>query len=367
MPGGFAIIRKHRSLDQESSEHDTGHVDEAIARRLGVSFDCPGGRDMRFRTLVRLCLGACLLHVSLALAEQGTANQRLVVAAQSGDVAALMTALRDGAAVNEPASVPGVPSPRLALWVAVIFRHVDAVRMLLDAGADPTAAINASVCKDPHILELLLNRGADPNHSDAHVGTPLAGTSLAAPPELLTSCLRSAELLIQHGARVNGVGDGHPPLTAAVESGSVPLVKLLLSKGADVNGIDAGGWPPLMEALRLYSYDMYCPKAQSVCGSQRYLPTIALLLEHGADANFRDENARVADQHRYPDMTGYTVLGVAARYGWYEVAEELLQHGADPGIPCTDGKLAVDMARAYGHRKTAALIENFKRDPTSKP
>ncbi len=50
---------------------------------------------------------------------------------------------------------------------------------------------------------------------------------------------------------------------------------------------------------------------------------------------------------------------MAARYGWYEVAVLLLQHGAQPELRREDGKTPKQIALENGHPKTARIIAKF--------
>lgn len=62
-----------------------------------------------------------------------------------------------------------------------------------------------------------------------------------------------AKHLLDHGANVNCRNvDGHTPLHYAAARNDVPLVCLLLSRGADRNAQDyKGGWAPLHYAVYL--------------------------------------------------------------------------------------------------------------------
>lgn len=313
-----------------------------------------------------LCL--CLLLLSttsqqLAAAALSSPQERLVAAIQSGNVPALKAALRDGVPVRIPVRTSYGPSPMLPLRLAVISRHVDVVRVLLNAGADPSSAIDDVSCAAPEVIQLLLERGADPNYTAEYRSNPgpLAQTVVQglASSRLVRSCLQSAALLIKYGAKIAGVpNNSETPLIAAVDAHSAPFIELLLSKGADVNAVNIAGLTPLMEAVRLHADEVDCPKRfNNVCGNAPYLQMIRLLLDHGANPNFRDKdrwNPLFAD--RYPYLSGSTPLCIAARYGWTDVAKLLVVHGANPSIPRSDGATPLAIARGTGHLGTAAVI-----------
>lgn len=84
-------------------------------------------------------------------------------------------------------------------------------------------------------VRFLLQRGADPN---------IRNKKGVAPLQLATALgfVEGAEALVNGGANVN-VADqtGETPLIAAVHSRNVPLVRLLLAKGADPDRSDNSG------------------------------------------------------------------------------------------------------------------------------
>jgi ankyrin repeat protein len=82
----------------------------------------------------------------------------------------------------------------------------------------------------------------------------------------------TARLLLEAGADANGVtGLGVSPLSLAVESGSTAMTRLLLEHGADANGVLTSGESLLMAAAAVGVTDI-----------------VAALIEHGADVMYRD-------------------------------------------------------------------------------
>lgn len=192
----------------------------------------------------------------------------LVERAAEGAVARLAELARDAKARKRPRSVLDA-----ALMAAVGAGEVEALRLLLDAGASPNARDRACcalarLVHQPNATELarvllgaganpngpsvngktalhdavqsgsftlveaLLGAGGDPNRGDSHGNSPLffsAGTSDIRPgPELV-------DLLIDHGADPNGSRKMHTPLRAALENGWSPHAERLLARGADPN------------------------------------------------------------------------------------------------------------------------------------
>ena len=60
-----------------------------------------------------------------------------------------------------------------------------------------------------------------------------------------------ARMLLKAGAKVDGLGEDLPPLSAAVIRGHTDVVKLLVRAGVDVDATAANGHAPLVDAVRL--------------------------------------------------------------------------------------------------------------------
>ncbi|GMV80516.1 MAG: hypothetical protein AMXMBFR7_17000 [Planctomycetota bacterium] len=204
--------------------------------------------------------------------------------------------------------------------------------------------------------ELLLRHGADVEGGQRYL-TPLLAATAA-------GHTRMAALLRKHGARSNffvtaASGTSKALATALKtnpahatlrdEANSTPLhyaacalradhVKLLLKHGADVNAADAQDRTPLM-----------CASDLRFASGPAYAATIRLLLEHGANANARDR-------------LGVTALHRAVRARQPAAVKLLLEHGAavdaeDKGRGSTPLRRAVTNTGAGGTagKQNAAL------------
>lgn len=89
------------------------------------------------------------------------------------------------------------------------------------------------------------------------------------------------------------------------------------------------------------------------------LAIIDMLLAFGLPVNARMfENCRVSWAANNPYGMG-TALHRAAELGKLEVATYLLDHGADPELPDSVGRLARDIATIKGHVDVVAMIDQY--------
>jgi ankyrin repeat protein len=138
----------------------------------------------------------------------------LFAASAVGQPADLRRALERGAKVGDY-SYDGWT----ALHLAAFFGQMDAVRILLAAGADRSPVSRNSLKNTP-----------------LHAATAAGHSAIAV-------------LLIERGADVNAQDAGaHTPLHIAAENGLVEVVKALVASGADLLAVDHGDKTPLARA-----------------------------------------------------------------------------------------------------------------------
>ena len=233
--------------------------------------------------------------------------------------------------VNPDAGHEGRVTPIAA---AVMRRRVDAARVLIERGADPsfrdasgrTLGEIAEANRDDEIVALLRERSAAPALS-AHHGDELVA-------RFLTRAIQHWQFNGDaHVARMKDAGrllDGHPDLSTAniftaVVCGETGAVRRILEArpAAAVEPGGPHGWPPL-----LYLCSARLPAGR---GAAQAADIARLLLDHGADANafYLGGNA---DIH----YTAFTcVMGRGEDLGLMhprarELVALLLEHGADP-------------------------------------
>lgn len=125
--------------------------------------------------------------------------------------------------------------------------------------------------------------------------------------------------------------DGGTPLGFAAFFAQPESVRILLTAGADVEGICPG-------------FNQVRPVHAASAG--RSLEIVSMLLDAGADPN--------SLQHM-----GYTGLMTAAGNGDRRICEQLIAAGASTGLRCEAGQSAADLARQRGHSGLADWLESL--------
>jgi len=192
------------------------------------------------------------------------------------------------------------------------------------------------------IVELLLDRGADPNGRETSGATPLHCAAQGGRPDVV-------QLLLDHGARVDAPSEfytsqkGFTPLHWAAWHGHAKAAEVLLANGSEVDAQTDQKWTPLhwaaqrcktqvVELLRNSGaqYDIFA--ASSSCDLER-----AKTLVNQQPAL---SCAQLGD--------GWTPLHFAAYHDCLDVIEYLLSCGADPNVADGRGKTAYDRASDCG-------------------
>ena len=175
-------------------------------------------------------------------------------------------------------------------------------------------------------VRFLLDHGADVGAEDNNHLTPLHVISKYGNVE-------ATRLLLEHGARVDALDKNHStPLHVALQHNNVEIARLLLEHGADVHVLNGSHLTLLhfaskrdgAEAARLlFEHGVDVPELDNNNSTLLHLisqhgdaNTARVLLEHGAVVDARDNE-------------GSTPLHVASECGNAQVARLLLEHGAN--------------------------------------
>jgi ankyrin repeat protein len=316
------------------------------------------------------------------------ADEALLQAIKQRDLARVETLLDQGANPNgDPEAKRDTLTP---LMLAVGIESEAMVLALLEHGADPNASLteqrpmHLAASRRVDILRLLLRFGGDPDATTSLGYTPLSQVAGCWPEASQTvapgrtylnerrKCEEALELLLAANAKINvrGYHDA-TPLFEAIDRLNVPFVLRLLEAGADPNWTNQLQESPLARAFLHYidsstrktrlEFDRRTPAQRA----QDNRKIFEVLLEHGASPNFvfggEFRHINDGDVDDDEDVDGYTLLGLAARYGWLDTAALLLAKDADPSTPRGDGALPADIAELHGHLRTAELIRKHAR------
>uniref|UniRef100_A0A8C1T4F0 Poly [ADP-ribose] polymerase n=1 Tax=Cyprinus carpio TaxID=7962 RepID=A0A8C1T4F0_CYPCA len=194
------------------------------------------------------------------------------------------------------------------------------------------------------VVEYLLQHGADVHAKDKGGLVPLHNACSYGHYEV-------AELLVLHGAVVN-VGDlwKFTPLHEAAIKGKYEICKLLLRHGADPTKKNRDGNTPLdlVKDGDTDIQDLLRGDAALLDAAKKGCLARVKKLCTPDNVNCRDTQGR----HSTP-------LHLAAGYNNLEVAEYLLQHGAEVNSQDKGGLIPLHNAASYGHVDVAALLIKY--------
>ena len=235
----------------------------------------------------------------------------------------------------------------------------DAVRALLEAGADAgaaeldgsTALLWASHRDDLESARLLVGAGAD-----AGAGNDLGATPLWAASQNGSAAM--VRVLLDAGADPNrGLLSGETPVMVAARAGSAGVVRLLAAAGADLDRQGSRGQTALMWAA-----------------AQRHPAAVEALLAAGADLGVRSDvwtQVMAVPPHSRPEYNreiphgGNTALLFAVRAGGLPSARVLVAAGADVDDADAWGVSAVTLAAHGGHRGLLEFLLDEGADPNA--
>ncbi len=263
--------------------------------------------------------------------------------------------------------------------------HVDAVRVLLDAGADPglvgmsgddliTLARDRGHVEVARLLESTLAERGRITTADVSVDHPIHEAATAGDIDRVRALLDGDPRLVHSVDRAGGT-----PLHRAVASSARKVITLLLDRGADIHAVHGAG----PGSTRGYAAAHFRPIDLALWngpfwGERGDFETARLLLSRGAVndlviaaalgdvdrvRHLLDEDPRAIDAAR---PSGKRALSSAVEFGHPEIVRLLLDRGADPngseGSTAPRGA-ALHAAARKGDRAVVELLLAHGADP----
>ena len=267
------------------------------------------------------------------------------------------------------------------LHFAVREGHVDAARLLLDAGAD---VFHRSLYAQEPLLQMALDRGHDEVanllRDELKLRASSSGSRHAIHDTAAAGDAEAVETLLAKDPDLANLGDhlGRRPLHYAVEAGQADLVNLLIDRGADVDAsgfssddrLGGTGFRPVVLALWHHPYwqqrNDYAICRQLLGRGARYSITVAAAL--GDEERVRELLASDSDLANDQETGGKRPLSAASERNHVDIVRHLLDAGADPnlddGTNCPKG-YALWAAAHHGHFEVAKMLLEAGADPNA--
>jgi ankyrin repeat protein len=211
---------------------------------------------------------------------------------------------------------------------------------------DGTTPLHWAVQRDDEaMVELLIRSGANVRAANRYGVEPLAIA-------VVNGHAANLKRLLDAGADPNaGLSADEVPLMTAARTGKVDALKLLIASGGRIDTRDSKGQTPLMWAAARNNAD-----------------AVHLLVEAGADITVRTNNkpqGRAAQMSVFgsPAPSGFTALLFAVRAGSLDSTRALLDAGANVNDTLSDGQSALVVATANAHWELADLLLERGADP----
>ncbi len=301
--------------------------------------------------------------------EEGHAIWATITAAAAGDVAALRQLLGRNPQLSRAQYWYTQP-----MHFAVRSGHLEAVQMLLDAGADP----EWNGYHDGSLIEMARDRGHESvarllEDARQRMGRVAPGKDHPIHRAAQSDDLERVREMLDTDPSLLERGDpsGGSPLHRAVMGSARKVVKLLLDRGADIHafhstsrGGGGGWWTTGVQAIDLAIWGW-----NNLAPSKGDFETARLLLEHGAEYDLTVASAlgdigrvtAILDDDpgaiRHARANGRRPLTAAVEFGHHAVVRLLLDRGADPRWPEHGAEKGASLRIAVAGQGDRALVE----------
>jgi ankyrin repeat protein len=276
----------------------------------------------------------------------------LMAASRSGSLDAVRVLIEHGATVE--AKDPQFE--QTALMVAVRENHLPVIKLLVELGANVNARTRIGITP-PFILPnsvpgfghgIGIVRGGSPDRGRR---APTPGGMTPVQYAARDGRLDTLKVLVAAGADINQVeANGITPLITAISNNHPEAATFLIEQGADIKKTDWYGRTALFTAVETRNMDVdNGPPFENGITRAPFLPLIQLLLDKGADPNvrtaeqlpIRNQFLRTTGTLEWVDFTGMTPFIYAARSGDVDAMKMLLKAGADPKLETYRGTNAL--------------------------
>src|SRR6266571_4517634 len=258
--------------------------------------------------------------------------------------------------------------------------HLEAVRVLLEAGADPAAV----ALSGESLITVARDRGHEAvarlleevRAERGRTAPDLAGADHAIHLAAAAGDVAQVEKLLDADPQLvhRGDGQGGTPLHRAVGASAREVIELLLDRGADIHARHGAGGPNAAG----YAPVDFQPIDLALWGRRPDRETARLLLSRGADgdtviaAALGDRERVMAllaqDPARIEEARpcGRRALSAAVEFGHEGIARMLLDRGADPNWPegaAAPRGIALYAAARAGDQEMVELLLDHGADP----
>lgn len=251
------------------------------------------------------------------------------------------------------------------LHYAVLFGHVDCVKMLLNKGADKNEKIIGGLT--PMHLKMY-NPYTNPLAAinDKFNGlTPLALIAKCSTPKVLNDFIKKLKLIVFLDSKSISRHSKEEELVFnnIVTRCYANIVQLLIGAGATINELDEDNLTPLHNAVRTGNFEVVKTLLEhGALGGTNVNSTIlhtaidfynknnkifSLLLQHGANTNIQN-------------AAGFTPLHKVIRTNNSYAGQALLAYGANPEISDYRGVLPLGLASEYHKKNWENMISYYK-------